>query len=49
VAIPATDTLAAVGAAGAARTVWRDGRVVARTVVYSELAAPAAVASPSMA
>ncbi|MBL7500103.1 amidohydrolase family protein [Frankia nepalensis] len=41
VAMPAGDALEALGAAGAARTVWRDGRVVARTVVRSELAAPA--------
>lgn len=40
VAMPGTDALDALGAAGVARTVWRDGRIVARTVVHSELAAP---------
>jgi len=40
VAMPATDLLDALGIAGAERTVWRDGQVVARTVVHSELAAP---------
>jgi cytosine/creatinine deaminase len=41
VALPAVDAVDALAAAGAARTVWRAGRVVARTVVQSELAAPA--------
>ncbi|MBL7494547.1 amidohydrolase family protein [Frankia sp. AgW1.1] len=43
VAIPGTDALDALGAAGVARTVWRDGRIVAHTVVHSELAVPPTV------
>jgi cytosine deaminase len=38
VALPGVDLLDALGAASAARTVWRDGRVVARTVMHTELA-----------
>ncbi len=41
VAVPAEDALDAIGAASAQRTVWRSGRVVARTAVHSEIAAPA--------
>jgi cytosine deaminase len=40
VALPAADALEALGAAPAARTVWRGGRVVARTTVVSEIAEP---------
>jgi cytosine deaminase len=43
VAIPGADALDALGAAGVARTVWRDGRIVAHTVVHSELAVPPTV------
>lgn len=50
VAIPGADALDALGAAGVARTVWRDGRIVAHTVVHSELAAPpAALGGPGPA
>jgi cytosine deaminase len=41
VALPAADALDALGAASAHRTVWRAGRVVARTTVYSKIAEPA--------
>lgn len=41
VAMPAGDALDALGAASAHRTVWRAGRVVARTTVHSEIAEPA--------
>ncbi len=41
VALPAGSALEALAAAGAARTVWRAGRVVARTHVHSELTEPA--------
>jgi cytosine deaminase len=41
VAIAADDALGALGAASAHRTVWRAGRVVARTTVHSEIAEPA--------
>jgi cytosine deaminase len=40
VALPAADALDALGAATAQRTVWRAGRVVARTTVHSSIAAP---------
>jgi cytosine deaminase len=40
VALPAADALDALGAASAHRTVWRAGRVVARTTVQSEIADP---------
>ena len=40
VAMPASDALEALGAAPAQRTVWRSGRVVARTTVHSEVAQP---------
>jgi cytosine deaminase len=49
VAMPASDLLDALGIAGAERTVWRDGRVVARTVVHSDLAAPAGATPVSSA
>ena len=38
VAIPGGDALEALGAASAHRTVWRAGRVVARTTVHAEIA-----------
>jgi cytosine deaminase len=41
VAMPADNVLDALGAASAHRTVWRAGRVVARTTVHSEIAEPA--------
>jgi cytosine deaminase len=41
VAMPAHDALDALGAASMHRTVWRAGRVIARTTVHSELAEPA--------
>jgi cytosine/creatinine deaminase len=41
VAIPADDALEALGAAGAQRTVWKAGRIVARTTVHSEITEPA--------
>jgi cytosine deaminase len=41
VALPAIDALEALGAAGAQRTVWRAGRVVAHTTVHTQLAEPA--------
>jgi cytosine deaminase len=41
VAIPAGDALEALGAAGAQRTVWKAGRIVARTTVHSEITEPA--------
>jgi cytosine deaminase len=41
VAMPAVDVLDALGAASMHRTVWRAGRVVARTIVHSEIADPA--------
>jgi cytosine deaminase len=41
VAMPADNVLDALGAASAHRTVWRAGRVVARTTVHSETAEPA--------
>lgn len=47
VAMPAADALEALGAAGAARRVWRAGQVVARTVVSTELAAPPSGGAPS--
>jgi cytosine deaminase len=37
VAMPAANVLDALGAASMHRTVWRAGRVVARTTVHSEL------------
>ena len=40
VAMPASDALEALGAATAQRTVWRAGRVVARTTVHSAIAEP---------
>ena len=40
VAMPAADVLEALGAAPAQRTVWRAGRVVARTTVHSSIASP---------
>lgn len=40
VALPAVDALDALGAAPVARTVWRAGRVVARTVVDSRICEP---------
>jgi cytosine deaminase len=40
VAMPAADVLEALGAAPAQRTVWRAGRVVARTTVHSSVASP---------
>ena len=40
VAMPAADALEALGAAPAQRTVWRAGRVVARTTVHSRVASP---------
>jgi cytosine/creatinine deaminase len=40
VAIPAADALDALGAATEQRTVWRAGRVVARTTVHSTIASP---------
>jgi cytosine deaminase len=40
VAMPAADTLEALGAASAHRTVWRAGQVVARTTVHTEITAP---------
>ncbi len=40
VAIPAGDALEALGAAGAQRTVWKAGRIVARTTVHSEITQP---------
>ncbi|MGF7236032.1 MAG: amidohydrolase family protein, partial [Frankia sp.] len=43
VALPASDPLDALGAAGAARTVWRAGRIVAHTTVHCELADPGSV------
>jgi cytosine deaminase len=42
VAIPAGDALEALGAAGAQRTVWKAGRIVARTTVHCEITEPAA-------
>lgn len=42
VAMPAADALEALGAAGAQRTVWKAGQVVARTTVRSEIRQPAA-------
>jgi cytosine/creatinine deaminase len=47
VALPGVDLLDALGAASAARTVWRDGRIVARTRLSTELAAPPPPASPA--
>lgn len=41
VAIPADDALEALGAAGAQRTVWKAGRIVARTTVHSDITEPA--------
>jgi len=41
VAIAGTDLLDVLGAAPAARTVWKAGRVVARTTVHSSIADPA--------
>jgi cytosine deaminase len=41
VAMPADNILDALGAASAHRTVWRAGRVVARTTVHSEITEPA--------
>jgi len=41
VAISAADALEALGAAGAQRTVWKAGRIVARTTVHSEITEPA--------
>ncbi|KQC38076.1 amidohydrolase family protein [Frankia sp. ACN1ag] len=40
VALPAANALEALAAAGEQRTVWRAGRVVARTTVHSELTEP---------
>ena len=40
VAIPGGDALEALGAASAHRTVWRAGRVVARTTVHAEISSP---------
>jgi cytosine/creatinine deaminase len=40
VAMPAADALEALGAAGAQRTVWRGGTIVARTTVHAEIAGP---------
>jgi cytosine deaminase len=40
IALPAADALEALAAAPAARTVWRAGRIAARTTVTSEIAAP---------
>ena len=40
VAMPASDALEALGAAPAQRTVWRSGRVIARTTVHSEVTQP---------
>jgi cytosine deaminase len=40
VALPGGDALEALGAASAHRTVWRSGRVVARTTVHAEISAP---------
>jgi cytosine deaminase len=50
VAMPARDLLEALGSAGAHRTVWRGGRVVARTTVHSEIAGPASqeMAEPAL-
>jgi cytosine deaminase len=42
VAMPAGDVLEALGAAGQQRTVWRAGRVVARTTVQAEISSPEA-------
>jgi len=46
VALPAADALDALAAAGAARTVWRSGRVVAHTSVHTTLHAPTIHARP---
>jgi cytosine deaminase len=46
VAIPAADALEALGAAGAQRTVWKAGRIVARTTVHSEVAEPSSQQTP---
>jgi cytosine/creatinine deaminase len=43
VAMPAADALEALGAATAHRTVWRAGRVVARTTVHTEITVPTEV------
>jgi cytosine/creatinine deaminase len=40
VALPGGDALEALGAASAHRTVWRSGRVVARTTVHAEISSP---------
>ena len=40
VAMPGADALEALGAASAHRTVWRAGRVVARTTVRADVSAP---------
>jgi len=40
VAMPGGDALEALGAASAHRTVWRAGRVVARTTVHTDVSAP---------
>jgi cytosine deaminase len=40
VALPGGDALEALGAAGAQRTVWRAGRVVARTTIRTDLTVP---------
>ena len=40
VALPGGDALEALGAASAHRTVWRAGRVVARTTVHAEISSP---------
>jgi cytosine deaminase len=40
VALPGTDVLDVLGTATEQRTVWRAGRVVARTTVHSSVATP---------
>jgi cytosine deaminase len=49
VAMPARDALEALGAAGAQRTVWRAGQIVARTAVYSEITEPPGAEPPGAA
>lgn len=49
VAIPAGDALEALGAAGAQRTVWKAGRIVARTTVHSEITEPSSQQTPTPA
>lgn len=46
-ALPVPNALAALGAAGAARTVWRAGRIVACTEVHTTLAQPAGPTRPA--